>query len=861
VPRLARLRRIAAQRLPIATKDQLRAVEAQTTAWRQAYERLLAAAENRPVRKAPRNLPATDPADKVRATAAQATDAVLLREVQNGKPLDDVLARAVRQALSKKRHAEARAIAAGVASHQASSELGALLTAIVASAEGHHRLALHHFDRTSSSLRLRRAPVEYFASLFAADRERGLAEVRELVASPKRFGAKTWFEILRQVFVTSDVELTQAVHANVVERHRANPAGWPMGDTELAWIDRWIGVQRNRTAQQPPAGRVSFGLIDYLQPGRARASQNIGDQIQTLASMGHLVRHQNLRFHGDADVVDFTTRMQERVRPELKVDSPAADVQLFTVDRDSTTYQAFPEDTWLLEFGWHMHALMGLDVYDFPLHPNLRPIFVSFHCSKRELLSDEAVEYLKAHGPIGCRDWTTVDLLLSLDVEAFFSGCLTTTVNTVFPELERKPDPATLYVDVVRSTVPAGHENVKQSYGAIKKRTFSENMQDAVDLLERYRRNYTDVVTMRLHCYLPTTSLGLKVQFEPKNNADVRFNGLFRLNDQEFEAIRTSMRDRLQPVVEAIVAGKPAPDVYALWREVNAADVAIAKERHARPAVIEPTGEAAVAAARALTPSAPTEDAVDVVLTPAPGQVKHVATVLASAAAHASRPLRAWVVGRFEGDAPGIHVDGVEVRVVDTSGIADDRVADLRELDRTLLPELLPVDRAVLLPVDAVVARDVVELATTDLGESLVAGRDTSRASDSGFGVVYTATRHLDDAWDTAYEFYRQIHQRHVFDFDAFDTDVMVLDLAGLRERGFATQAISAMHTFRLDDRAAFHWFVGADRAVLDATWAYVPTREWIDEPALWHWADATKPWSEAATPGKDLWLAASRTV
>ena len=35
--------------------------------------------------------------------------------------------------------------------------------------------------------------------------------------------------------------------------------------------------------------------------------------------------------------------------------------------------------------------------------------------SKRALLTDEAIDYLRRFAPIGCRDWTTVDILLSID--------------------------------------------------------------------------------------------------------------------------------------------------------------------------------------------------------------------------------------------------------------------------------------------------------------------------------------------------------------------------------------------------------------------------------------------------------------
>ena len=107
---------------------------------------------------------------------------------------------------------------------------------------------------------------------------------------------------------------------------------------------------------------------------------------------------------------------------------------MITAHRDASIYEPIPEDTWILCFGWFMHSLFRMR-HGFPLHRNLRPIFVSFHCNKRELLTPEAIDYLKRYGPVGCRDWTTVDLLLSIGVPAFFSGCLTTTIDTVFPDL------------------------------------------------------------------------------------------------------------------------------------------------------------------------------------------------------------------------------------------------------------------------------------------------------------------------------------------------------------------------------------------------------------------------------------------
>lgn len=868
MPKLRRLRRLAARTLPIATKDQVRAATAgESSRWAAAYERLLAAAEARSVREVSKRIPKPDPAVRVRKSVEAARkDAstpgaeLLLQDLRRGKTLEEAASRATRAMLRERRIAAPQAFAESLQNQRGTRSAGALSAGIIAHHRGHYGLAQHLFEEIDSVPLMKNAPVEAIHTMFAVDPHKGVQWAEERLAGSGDFPARTWFEMYRQLFARGELSLADKAFSRVKIAY-ADPEqqrNWPAGHDEISWGERWVSAERNSASPPAEPGRVTFGLIDYAQPGRGRASQNIGDQIQTLASLGHVVRHQNLRFHGDEDVVEFVEEMQARVRPELRRDALDADVQLVTVERDSSTYQRFAPDTWLLEFGWHMHALFGLDSYDFPLHQNLNPIFVSFHCSKRALLTPEAVEYLRAHGPIGCRDWTTVDLLLSLDVPAFFSGCLTTTVNTVFPDLDEDPPPETVYVDVARSPVPAGHTNVKQSYGEIKKRTFTENMWDAVDVLERYRRNFTEVVTTRLHCYLPTTSLGMRARFEPKNNADVRFAGLFRLGESEFDEMRTRMRDRLEPVLTAIFQGQDREAVYSLWRRTVAPEVDLARARHAEVLTL-PDGGPLV---RELTAAVPPQHApdsanvVDVVVTPTEKELPHIESVLRSAAsAAATRPLRAWIV--CPAARPhDVDVPGIDLRWIDTSGVDLDKsgVVDRRSLDRTLLPELLPIDRVVLLPVDATVFGDLAGLVDVDLGPCRVGARRTSRADGSGFGVLYGAARRLDPTPEVAFEFYRGIHRIHVFDFEAFDTDVMVLDVKGLRADGFSAAVLPAMHRYRLNDRDALHYFAGPQWHDIGAEWCYVPTREHVHEPKVRHWADSTKPWSADFTSGSEEW-------
>jgi hypothetical protein len=195
-------------------------------------------------------------------------------------------------------------------------------------------------------------------------------------------------------------------------------------------------------------------------------------------------------------------------------------------------YKEVPPDTWMLAFGWFMHAIFELR-YGFPFHRNLRPIFLSFHCNKRDLLTPEALDYLRTCGPIGCRDWTTVDILLSVGVPAFFSGCMTTTVSNVFPDLAARPGPGApvAYVDAPPESIPPGAVIYQHSSDAVRFRSFATNVYNGMELLETYRRKHSAMVTSRLHAWLPGRSIGIAVDFQPKNRSDIRFAGLIDTTD------------------------------------------------------------------------------------------------------------------------------------------------------------------------------------------------------------------------------------------------------------------------------------------------------------------------------------------
>ena len=63
----------------------------------------------------------------------------------------------------------------------------------------------------------------------------------------------------------------------------------------------------------------------------------------------------------------------------------------------------------------------------------INPLFVSFHINNTAaplMLSEEGIDYLKKHEPIGCRDQYTANLLIEKGIKAYFSGCLTLTLDS-----------------------------------------------------------------------------------------------------------------------------------------------------------------------------------------------------------------------------------------------------------------------------------------------------------------------------------------------------------------------------------------------------------------------------------------------
>jgi hypothetical protein len=250
-------------------------------------------------------------------------------------------------------------------------------------------------------------------------------------------------------------------------------------------------------------GELKFGLLSY-------GESNLGDDIQALAALQFLPR------------VDYF------------------------VHRDSIgefTPSAVGEKVKICLNGWFLGSR------SWPPARSLDPLLVSFHLGRHHyaedkrfggknfLLQKKSIAYLKQHEPIGCRDLTTVQLLRSQNVAAYFSGCLTLTLtsehvggidSTARDEIlfvEPNLDMRTLFSSVPPRLRPkasfVSHQTLLGGPPELRLNTASR-------MLKRYAAAKL-IITSRLHCALPCLAFGTPVLFIPPSHDTGRLSGLVEL--------------------------------------------------------------------------------------------------------------------------------------------------------------------------------------------------------------------------------------------------------------------------------------------------------------------------------------------
>lgn len=147
----------------------------------------------------------------------------------------------------------------------------------------------------------------------------------------------------------------------------------------------------------------------------------------------------------------------------------------------------------------------------FPPSVGIDPLLVSMHVTPvwREGFMRRGKEYLLEHGPVGCRDHSTLKYMQDNGVPAYFSGCLTLTLLPN-PAIERQD--YILAVDVPKKTVAAMRTMTDRPIFELS-HEFWESYD--MDVRHRFAKSFLYlygsahcVVTRRMHAALPSLSMG-----------------------------------------------------------------------------------------------------------------------------------------------------------------------------------------------------------------------------------------------------------------------------------------------------------------------------------------------------------------
>jgi len=212
------------------------------------------------------------------------------------------------------------------------------------------------------------------------------------------------------------------------------------------------------------------------------------------------------------------------------------------------------------------------------------PLYVSMHINKPQDVPPEAIEYLKQHGPIGCRDYSTTNFLKERGVDAYFSGCMTLTLGKTYavppeertnniyyvnfdpnvlvnyvkskmfgsvgftpPKVRRRlhsiinmffPDYAKcrhIYRDHSVSLPPSEKERFRAKCLRIYRSRsvpLPQSEDDLFRIADQYLRDYARaklVITTKIHCALPCAGMGTPVILMMTNPQDPRFGGIKEL--------------------------------------------------------------------------------------------------------------------------------------------------------------------------------------------------------------------------------------------------------------------------------------------------------------------------------------------
>lgn len=486
-----------------------------------------------------------------------------------------------------------------------------------------------------------------------------------------------------------------------------------------------------------------------------------------------------------------------------------------------------------------------------------RALVVGWRPSNTAAVSDEVLDALRLAAPVGCADWSGVDLLLGAGVPAFFSGPVS--------GMGIHDDAST-----AGSTARGSSLAARPWPGAGE---LSARVDAALLTLSGPEPRTGGTTTDDVEVAAFLASRGRHVVPAPPTPGAPTWDGLLDVADDP-----DSHRDRgrrlaheLRAALRLVVRGAPPEEVRSFWRDTWRREVDQARDRQADPtSSIEPLFDlrscvAQISGGRVdLGPGPERENEVHVAMASDTRLADQVPVALEGLTGHTQRPLTVWFLHRgFKQDYMAwlsAAFPAVRFRFLPCETVAYPEANLYRHIsqstmDRLLLPEIAcDIDMVVYLDIDALVCGDVGELADLDLGELPLAARPApTHVSASMRSAAFSSSSRL--PMEQASELRRAVLGRHPRDAPGFNAGVLLLNLHQLRRQQFCDHYLGWVARYRLHDQSLLLFFAGAERLDLPARWNMWPAKEKIDDPGVVHWIGPRKPWSARHVPDAHRWL------
>ena len=246
---------------------------------------------------------------------------------------------------------------------------------------------------------------------------------------------------------------------------------------------------------------TNYGLMVYNYYYNGKINYvNIGDYIQSLAALQYLPKN---------------------CKP-------------YFVDRDIIRFYDGPKVKLIMN-SWNL-------LHEGNIYPSeqIKPFYISYNFIPNGKVITDFVNKIKQYSPIGCRDLKSRDILIKKGINAYFSSCLTTTLDIDYGKKEKERTKEIIFTDYkfgdyksadkfILSLKAYNYNRITHLSHYFKNNiTHLDRFKLAKKLLDKYSKAKL-VVTTRIHAALPCLSFNTPVIFINKKYKHNRYPGLYEL--------------------------------------------------------------------------------------------------------------------------------------------------------------------------------------------------------------------------------------------------------------------------------------------------------------------------------------------